>query len=337
MCLFCTSASHRTEDCYGKSNKLPRKCAICKSRGYVTLLFDKAEESGNSSTASTHVYANTGTQEQPYILPIVAITVSKRKRKYKLNCLFDTGSQRIYFSGQVMETLGCYKSLLTTVESFVKTFLGSKTKKLNQVVVGIHVNKGNSLPLPVLIDDEFDMNLRFDNFKSVKNNLLNLNYKLAFLHEKNDIRVNGLLGIDVIQFMKNIKMVDYMKGSAWEFPTGISSLGNCQHFLYENQSTPKKVQSKDFQRNYHAIVSKFSTCSDTRGNFVMNPIKSYPDPFAEIFVESQVERNLEKMFDVDSLGTSSEDEAICDYDQHKIMEFEKSIEFRDNAYHIKLP
>ena len=123
-----------------------------------------------------------------------------------------------------------------------------------------------------------------------------------------------------------------MKGSAWEFSTGISPLGNCQHFLYENQSTPKKVQSTDFQRNYHAIVSKFSTCSDTRVNFVMNLIKSYPDPFAEIFVENQVERNLEKMFDLDSLGISSEDEAICDYDQ-----LEKSIEFRDNAYHVKLP
>ena len=69
----------------------------------------------------------------------------------------------------------------------------------------------------------------------------------------------------------------------------------------------------------------------------MNPIKSYPDTFAEFFIESQVERNLEKMFDVDSLGKSSEDGAICDYDQHKIMEFEKSIEFRDNAYHVKLP
>ena len=35
-------------DCYGKENKLPRKCAICKSRGHVTPLCDKAEESGNS-------------------------------------------------------------------------------------------------------------------------------------------------------------------------------------------------------------------------------------------------------------------------------------------------
>ena len=83
-----------------------------------------------------------------------------------------------------MEKLGCYKSFLSRVEYVVKTFLGSKTKNLNQVVVGIEVNKGNFLPLPVLIDDEFDMNLRFDNFKSIKNNLLNLNYKIFSAREK---------------------------------------------------------------------------------------------------------------------------------------------------------
>ena len=137
---------------------------------YPPPLCDEADKSGNSSTASTQVCTNTGTQEQPYILPIVAITVSKGKRKYKLNCLFDSSSQRIYFSRQVIDKLGCYKSFLTPVECEVKIFLGSKTKKLNQVVVEIELIKGNSLSLPVLIDDEFDMNLRFDNFKSVKNN-----------------------------------------------------------------------------------------------------------------------------------------------------------------------
>ena len=99
-----------------------------------------------------------------------------------------------------------------------------------------------------------------------------------------------------------IKMVDCKKGSAWEFPTGISPFSNCQHFLYKNQITPTKVQGKPSQYNYHAIVSKYSTCSNTRVNFVMNPIKSYPDPFAKIVDKSQVERNLVKMFDVDSLG-----------------------------------
>ena len=119
--------------------------------------------------------------------------------------------------------------------------------------MGIGVDKGSSLAPPVFIDDEFDMNFRFDNFKSVKNDLINL---------------DGLLGVDVIQFTKNIKTVDSMKGSAWEFPTGISPFGNCQHFLYKNQITPTKVQRKPSQHNHHAIGSEYSTCSDTRVNFV---------------------------------------------------------------------
>ena len=196
-------------------------------------------------------------QEQSYIWPIVAITVSQRTRKFRLNCLFDTGSQRTYFCRKVMRGLGCHRSFLTPVEFNVKTFLGFKKKTLNQVILGIGVDKSSSLALPVLIDGEFDMNFRFDDFKSVKNNLINLNYKLAFLHKQNDVHVHGLLGVDVIQFMKNIKMVDYMKGSAWEFPTGISPFGNCQHLLYKNQITPTKVQGKPSQHNHHATDLSF--------------------------------------------------------------------------------
>ena len=61
----------------------------------------------------------------------------------------------------------------------------------------------------------------------------------------------------------------------------------------------------------------------------MNPIKSYLDPFAEIFDESLVEGNLEKMFDVDSLGISPE-QSVYDYNKRKIKEFENSIKFNDN-------
>ena len=67
--------------------------------------------------------------------------------------------------------------------------------------MGIWVDKSSSLDLPVIINHEFDMNFRFDDFKSVKNSFINLNYKLAFLYEQNDVRVHGLLGVDVIQFM----------------------------------------------------------------------------------------------------------------------------------------
>ena len=115
--------------------------------------------------------------------------------------------------------------------------------------------------------------------------------------------------------------------SVWQLPT----------FFHKNQVTPTKVQEKPSQHNYHAIVSEYSTCSDTRVNFVTNPIESYPDYFAEIFDKSQVERNLEKMFDVDLLGISPEEQSVYNYDKRKIKEFENSIKFKDNAYHIKLP
>ena len=99
----------------------------------------------------------------------------------------------------------------------------------------------------MLIDDGFSMNFRFNNFKSVKNNLISLNYKLAFLHEHNDVRVHGLLGMDVIQFIKNIKMVDCMKSSAWEFPVGISPSGNLSTFFVYELNYPYKSSGKAFQ------------------------------------------------------------------------------------------
>ena len=105
-------------------------------------------------------------------------------------------------------------------------------------------------------------------------------------------------------------MVKWMKDSAWEFPTGISPFGNCLHVCYKNQITPTKIQGKPSQYNHYTIGTEYSACSDTRVNFVMNTIKSYPDPFAEIFDESQVERNLEKMFDVNSQGISPEEQSM---------------------------
>ena len=172
-------------------------------------------------------------------MPIVAITVSIGKRKFRLNCLFDTGSQKTNFCWQVIKILGCDRSFFAAVEFDVKIFLRSKRKTLNQVVLGIEVDKGSSLALLVLIGDEFDMNFRFNNFKSVRNNLIDLNYKLAFLHEQNDVRVQK---VDVIRFMKNIKTVNCMKGSAWEFPTDIYPFCNCQHFCIRTKLPLQKFR-----------------------------------------------------------------------------------------------
>ena len=56
-----------------------------------------------NTSVSTLVCSDTCIQKQPYILPIVAITFSMGKCKFRQNCLFDTGSQRTYFCRQVIK------------------------------------------------------------------------------------------------------------------------------------------------------------------------------------------------------------------------------------------
>ena len=123
--LLCASANHKAGCFPRQKNKLPRTCKFCSSRDHSSPLCKKSSDNKGTSV-STHVCTNTGIQGQPYILPIVAITVSRGKSKFRLNCLFDIGSQRTYFWSQVIKRLGCDRSFLTPVEFDLKTSLGSK-------------------------------------------------------------------------------------------------------------------------------------------------------------------------------------------------------------------
>lgn len=178
------------------------------------------------------------------------------------------------------------------------------------------------------MDDDFDITFKFDDRGKVKTNLSKLNYKLAFLsNEQSDqIRIHSLIGVDIIQFMENLKVTSCMQSSAWGFPGGVAPFGNSQNFLHRHQITPVKNKYKPAQNNYHTVISEFSSCSDQQINFVMDPKNTYPEPFPDIFEHSSVERKLEKMFDVDGAGSSfDKDELITDYDRSKIEKFQQSI------------
>ena len=80
--------------------------------------------------------------------------------------------------------------------------MGTRKKRLEEVVLGIQVDKDRTFHLPVLVDEDFDINLNIDHFGEVKKNLNNLKYKLAFTDNGSDqVRVHGLIGVDIIQFM----------------------------------------------------------------------------------------------------------------------------------------
>ena len=221
ICTLCTSTRHKTKDCLGKRNRLPFQCSLCNSRNHITPLCNKAEEEKNS-TLSINVCISARTLNQLFILPMVSLSVSKGRQKHNVNCLLDTGSQRSYFSKGMAEKLKCKKHSLTPGDYEVNTFLGTRKKRLEEVVLGIQVDKDRTFHLPVLVNEDFDINLNIDHFGEVKKNLNNLKYKLAFTDNGSDhVRVHGLIGVDIIQFM-DVKIIKCMNGKAWEFPTGIA-------------------------------------------------------------------------------------------------------------------
>ena len=102
--------------------------------------------------------------------------------------------------------------------------MGTRKKRLEEVVLGIHVDKDRTFHLPFLVDEDFDINLKIVHFDEVKN-LKNLKYKLAFTDNGSDqVRIHELIGIDIIQFM-DMKTIKCMNGIAWEFPIGIAPPG----------------------------------------------------------------------------------------------------------------
>ena len=201
---------------------------------------------------------------------MVSLSVSKGRQKHNVNCLLDTGSQRSYFSKGVAEKLKCKKHSFTLRDYEVSTFLGPRKKRLEEVVLRIQVD---TFHLPVLVDEDFDINLNIDHFGEVKKNLNNLKYKLAFIDNGSDqVRVHGLIGVDIIQFM-DMKMIKCMNGIAWEFPTGIAPLGNSHHFLYQEQIARARAWKSAPENNYQNIITSYSSCPKKRVNFVLNPKK----------------------------------------------------------------
>ena len=121
----------------------------------------------------------------------------------------------------------------------VKTNLGQIYKDLKLMNVDCELVPGRILPLPVLVDNDFAISFNIDGLADVFSNFEQLNLKLAAeLVGSNDIRVHGLIGIDFIQFIKPMKVVDCMNGVAFEVAQGLIPFGNIDHFLHKSLIKP---------------------------------------------------------------------------------------------------
>ena len=109
----------------------------------------------------------------------------------------------------------------------------------------------------------------------------------------------------------------------WEYSTCPIWSSNCSCGI-RNHTT--KVLS-----NYHIVIS---SSEEEQLKFIMELKSTYPKLFLDTFELSTIERNLEKMFVVDSAAAFFEDKFKNDYNKNKIDKLKEFIEFEENSYFV---
>ena len=87
-------------------------------------------------------------------------------------------------------------------------------------------------------------------------NLKKLDYKLAASFSSNSdiLPIEGIVGTDIIQFLRELKTVECMSGVAYEINTGLIPFGRISHFLYRDQIS--QVITTTHENNFNTIVSR---------------------------------------------------------------------------------
>ena len=299
----------------------------------------------NLKQAQTNVCLSTNIQNlSNYLLPILKLQMKGHNGKLiNFNCLFDTASSRSYISNCISDQMGLHKELVKDVEYNVKTFLGSGTKTLQEAMVTVYLPSGRYLLRPILIDSQFNVDLKVRGLNEAIQNIKDKNYKLATEFSE---PILGLIGADVIQFIKELKVVQCMSGSAFSVTTGIVPFGDTTHFLYPGQVPIEAPNlSRKMEINFKTIINELPILSEESINFCLNPKQSYEDPAASFFEESSVERNidnstvvanLESMFNCESIGIIDSPDSISNYDKDMVEKFEEGIEIKNNQIHVEL-
>lgn len=184
------------------------------------------------------------------------------------------------------------------------------------------------------MEENLELDFHLDGLGVVINNLKRKGYRLAadFSDMRNDtLSLHGLLGVDVIKFMGPMRSIPCMRGSAFEFANGIIPFGNISDFQYPVE---KAVKGGVSRLNYSQVISEYTDCPVTHVYYVLEPRSEYFDP-VDSFCDSLVERKIEKLFDLESLGIS--ENTFSDYDRDKLRDFQNSISYRDKCYFIDMP
>jgi hypothetical protein len=202
--------------------------------------------------------------------------------------LLDTGSQRTYLSGKVINNLQYPTNTnRKSVPYSVETFLHSGIMNFSEVSV-LFDFFGKKKQLTALVNENFDMSIKvtFQNlsFRNVDRHFELVDRSLLVLG-KEALVIDGILGLDLIPYLPPIRIEPCLNGCAMYIGSKVVPFGEVEGFLSRKHVLEMQHHIADKVTEQKAVV-----------NFVLDPVPKYPDPIADVIFESKVEGNLEKLF-----------------------------------------
>ena len=313
LCSKCSSSKHGSSNC----RILDFACYLCKRNDHISALCPKLYSHVNTNFC-INASADSG---KTYILPSMFITIGSGNSKIKVRCLIDTGSQRSYLSRKVHDKIRSKATNKTRM--LINTFLESEYKEFIETAIDVKFDGNSQFTMPFLISDDVDLTYQIDGLVTAYSNI-SKHFDLIDDLDSDVVHLEGLLGIDAIQYFQFYEVIPCLSGSAVKLANCIVPIGNVDSFLTESQLS-EKYRTKN-EKVDSSINSSFV-------NFVLNPIKTRFDPVGSIVSDSLVDDRLDDLFKVESLGITDNSQ----YDQHYLNEFDSNLSFENGKYEVKLP
>lgn len=256
-----------------------------------------------------------------------------------VNFLVDSGSQRSYIKESLAKGILRNSRHLVVKKYELKTFVGKTIKPLAELLVRVENLEGHKIHVPVLLDDAFEIKLRLPDLDKAIRNISEAGFVLhddSLYSPHQNIVLEGLLGIDAIQYLGKLCTVDVLNGTAFMTDRGIIPFGNVDNFLKPSEIKPfinNYLENKEL--NFTEIVEQYSV-SSTYVNFVLHPQNTYVDVLENVFAETNVERNIDKLYNLEQLGISDSEKSNT-YDEKMVEKFSESVVFKNGSYYVEMP
>ena len=134
-----------------------------------------------------------------------------------VNCVLDTASQCTYLNSRAIQGLGYDPESLSVVHYDVHSFAGIVSRPFKQIYVDTDLL---SMPIPVLINDELDIEFNIPQFKTILRNLRRVSKIATNYPNKDQLKLDGIIGMDIIEPM-NYSTIKVMNGKVYLFHNGI--------------------------------------------------------------------------------------------------------------------